>query len=88
MGKRKTSNKKQPTSTEHALPLLKKPMEQLGKQIDVPGNHWQGRMSDEEHKTKQVPSARWATSRRSSSHIPHEANVEQYFSRAVSATTI
>ena len=42
MGKRKTSNKKQPTITEHALPLLKKPMEQLGKQwIDVPGNFWQ-----------------------------------------------
>ena len=51
MGKRKTASKKQPTITEHALPLLKKPMEQLGKQIDVPGNHWQGRMSDEERGT-------------------------------------
>ena len=51
MGKRKTASKKQPTITEHALPLLKKPMEQLGKQIDVPGNHWQGRMSNEERGT-------------------------------------
>ena len=52
MGKRKNSNKKQPTITEHALPLLKKPMEQLGKQIDVLGNFWQGCMSADERSTK------------------------------------
>ena len=29
-------------------PLLKKPLEQIGTYIDVPGNYWQGRMSAEE----------------------------------------
>ena len=58
MGKRKTSNKKQPTITEHALPLLKKPMEQLGKQwIDVPGNFWQGCMSADVGDARPVPAA-------------------------------
>jgi hypothetical protein len=28
--------------------LLKKPMEHLGKQINVPGSFWQGRMSGDE----------------------------------------
>ena len=28
--------------------LLKKPMEHLGKQLNVPGSFWQGRMSEDE----------------------------------------
>ena len=55
MGKRKTpaksSKAKQPTITTHALPLPKKPMELVGKQIGVPGAWWEGRMSAEEKKT-------------------------------------
>ena len=46
MGKRKTpaksSKAKQPTITSHALPLPKKPMELVGKQIGVPGAWWEG----------------------------------------------
>lgn len=52
--KRKTSAKskaKQPTITTHALPLPKKPMELVGKQIGVPGAWWEGTMSAEEKKT-------------------------------------
>ena len=52
--KRKSSSKKsqatQPTITEHVLPLPKKPMELIGKQIGVPGAYWEGRMSEEEKK--------------------------------------
>ena len=33
--KRKSSKKQQPPITQHVLPLLKKPMEHIGKQIDV-----------------------------------------------------
>ena len=36
MPKRKTPGKKQQPITELALPLLKKPLEQIGKQINVP----------------------------------------------------
>ena len=32
------------SSTEHALPLLKKPLEQIGKQINVPGSYWYYKM--------------------------------------------
>ena len=32
-------------------PLLKKPLEQIGTYIDVPGNYWQGCMSAEEKET-------------------------------------
>ena len=39
---RKTS-KKQVSITQHALPLLKKPMEQIGKQVNVPGSFWDGK---------------------------------------------
>ena len=49
--KRKASAKKQQPITQHALPLLKKPMEQIGKQIKVPGSFWDGRMSTEERNT-------------------------------------
>ena len=35
----------------HALPLLKKPLEQIGKQINVPGSYWEGRMSADERST-------------------------------------
>ena len=38
--RRKQPAKKQPCITEHALPLLKKPLEQIGKQINVPGSFW------------------------------------------------
>ena len=55
--KRKASAKKQQPITQHALPLLKKPMEQIGKQINVPGSFWDGRMSTDERNTsyKSVP---------------------------------
>ena len=43
LSKRKASAKKQPSITQHVLPLLKKPMEHIGKQIDVPGSYWEGR---------------------------------------------
>ena len=36
--KRKASAKKQQPITQHVLPLLKKPMEQIRKQINVPGS--------------------------------------------------
>ena len=49
--KRKVSAKKQQPITQHALPLLKKPMEQIGKQINVPGSFWDGRMSTDERNT-------------------------------------
>ena len=49
--KRKASAKKQQPITQHALPFLKKPMEQIGKQINVPGSFWDGRMSTEERNT-------------------------------------
>ena len=49
--KRKTSATKQQSITQHALPLIKKPMEQIGKQINVPGSFWDGRMSTEERNT-------------------------------------
>ena len=49
--RRKQPAEKQPSSTEHALPLLKKPLEQIGKQINVPGSFWSGRMSADERST-------------------------------------
>ena len=30
------------------LPVLKKPLEQIGKQLGVPGKYWEGRMSADE----------------------------------------
>ena len=42
MAKRKQASKQTPI-TAHALPLLKKPMEAVGKQIKVPGSFWQSR---------------------------------------------
>ena len=47
---RKTS-KKQVSITQHALPLLKKPMEQIGKQVNVPGSFWDGKQSADERTT-------------------------------------
>ena len=42
MGRRsKQPAKKQQPITLHALPLLKKPLEQIGKQINVPGSYWE-----------------------------------------------
>ena len=51
MGRRKQPAKKQQPITLHALPLLKKPLEQIGKQINVPGSYWEGRMSTDERST-------------------------------------
>ena len=52
MGRRsKQPAKKQQPITLHALPLLKKPLEQIGKQINVPGSYWEGRMSADERST-------------------------------------
>ena len=48
--KRKSTKKQQPI-TELALPLLKRPLEQIGKQINVPGSFWNGRMSTDERST-------------------------------------
>ena len=49
MGKRKqTTQAKQTSITAHALPTLKKPMEAIGKQIDVPGSYWEGRQTADE----------------------------------------
>ena len=42
---------KQPTITSAAQPLLKKPGDHVGKQINVPGSYWQGRQSAEEKAT-------------------------------------
>ena len=51
--KRKRAAKgKQPAITAHALPLLKRTMEIIKKQIDVPGAYWEGSMSAAEKKTK------------------------------------
>ena len=47
----KRSKAKQQAITAHALPLPKKPMELIGKQIRVPGSYWEGNMSAEEKKT-------------------------------------
>ena len=42
MARRKQPAKKQQPITLHALPLLTKPLEQIGKQINVPGSYWDG----------------------------------------------
>ena len=47
--RRKTGT--QQRMTQHALQLLKKPMELIDKQIAVPGEYWQGRQSAEEMAT-------------------------------------
>ena len=41
----------QPAITSAAQPLLKKPGDHVGKQIEVPGSFWQGRQSAEEKNT-------------------------------------
>ena len=33
------------------LPVLKKPLEQIGKQLGVPGKYWKGRMTADEKET-------------------------------------
>ena len=33
------------------LPVLKKPLDQIGKQLGVPGKYWEGRMSADEKET-------------------------------------
>ena len=36
------------------LPLIKKPIEQIGKSIKVPGSFWEGRMTAEEKKMRYI----------------------------------
>ena len=50
--KGKSGATKQTSITATALPLLKKPCEHFGKQVAIPGSFWQGRMSEDERKTK------------------------------------
>ena len=51
----KKSSKAAPTRqvqiTESALPLLKKPLDHVGKQIGFPGGFWEGRQTAEEKAT-------------------------------------
>jgi hypothetical protein len=47
-GKAKTKPKQQQKITASALPVLKKPLDQIGKQIGVLGAFWEGRMTAEE----------------------------------------
>lgn len=50
--KRKSkASMQQKAITEHALPLLKKPLEAIGKLVGFPGDFWKGRMTEEERKT-------------------------------------
>ena len=49
--KKKKVKTKRPAITETHFPLIKKPMEQLGKKAGFPGDYWtlrSGRMSEEE----------------------------------------
>ena len=47
----KVPPKRQAQITESALPLLKKPLDHVGKQIGVPGAYWEGRQTAEEKAT-------------------------------------
>ena len=49
--KGKAKGAKQVLVTDTHMPLLKKPLEHIGKQIDVPGSFWEGRMSEAEKST-------------------------------------
>ena len=51
MPKKKSSTSKQQQLVVEQYPLLKKPLDQLGKQLKVPGSFWEGRMSAEERDT-------------------------------------
>ena len=53
--KKRRQSKQQPITATNFLPLLQRPLEQLGKQINIPGSYWQGRMSEDERKTLYVP---------------------------------
>ena len=44
----KRASKQQQQLNVDQYTLLKKPMEHLGKQLNVPGSFWQGRMSEDE----------------------------------------
>ena len=55
MPKKQQSKQKQQTAiTSTALPLLKKPLEQKGKDIKVPGAYWEGRMSAEDRFLRKI----------------------------------
>lgn len=43
--------KQQPQITTHVLPLLKKPMETIGKQVNVRGDYYEGKMTAAEKET-------------------------------------
>jgi len=51
MPPRKRQSKQQPITASNFQPLLQRPLEQLGKQVNIPGSYWQGRMSEDERKT-------------------------------------
>ena len=74
MGKRKTpaksSKAKQPTITSHALPLPKKPMELVGKQIGVPGAWWEGTRRTRSKAARPAHALRAAAERRAGSGAP------------------
>ena len=48
MAPKRPGSKQQQQLNVDAYTLLKKPMEHLGKQLNVPGSFWQGRMSEDE----------------------------------------
>ena len=48
MAPKRPGSKQQQQLNVDQYPLLKKPMEHLGKQLNVPGSFWQGRMSEHE----------------------------------------
>ena len=50
-GKATVHKVRQQQITQTALPLLKKPLDHVGKQIKFKGDFWEGRMSAEEKAT-------------------------------------
>ena len=48
MAPKRPGSKQQQQLNVDQYTLLKKPMEHLGKQLNVPGSFWQGRMSEDE----------------------------------------
>jgi hypothetical protein len=57
MAPKRGGSKQQQKLNVDQFTLLKKPMEHLGKQINVPGSCWQGRMLEEERDpTTRTPS--------------------------------
>ena len=51
MPPRKKASAQQQRLAVEQFPLIKKPLDHLGKQLDVPGSFWKGRMTAEERDT-------------------------------------